>query len=210
MGELPPAILCGTGGFAAEVVAEFPGRFVAAYDPFSSEDMFEGLPVARDLRQLVQAGARHAVIAVGDPRLARRVDEELSEVGIALLDPLVSSSATITGSDVELGPGTLIMAGSILTNHIRMGRACVVNINCTIGHHAVLGDYVAVMPITALSGRVTIGDGSYLGSHVFVKEGVRIAPGSVIGATAGVFKDIAVEGKTWIGSPARPVGASDV
>lgn len=204
-----PAILCGTGGFAAEVAAEFPDRFVAVYDPFSSEKTFEGLPVSRDLSHLFAEGVREAAIAVGDPRLTRRIDEELMAAGIALVEPLLSPRATITGHDVVLGPGTLIMAGTILTNHIRLGRACVVNIACTIGHHAELGDYVAVMPLTALSGRVVIGDGTYLGSQVFLKEGVHIARDSVVGAMSGVFKDIEIGGKTWIGSPARPVDPRD-
>lgn len=198
-----PLLLCGTGGFATEVLAEFPDHFGAAYDPGSDSDMFEGLPVYRSLADVVGIGFHGATIAVGHPALARRVYGELVDAGLGLAPALVSPHSVITGSHVRLGEGTVIMAGAVLENHVCIGQTCIVSMNSTVGHHTELGDFVAVMPLSAVSGRVRLGDGCYLGSQVFVKEGVTIAPDSIIGAQAGVFRDIDDPGGTWVGSPAR-------
>ena len=127
-------LLCGTGGFATEVVSEFPESFGGVFDPMSHGQTFEGLRTFADLRQVLANGFTMAVIAVGQPRVAQRIYSELSEFGIRLAPPLVSQYAVITGDDVELGSGSVIMAGTVLTNHITLGMSCVVNINCTIGH----------------------------------------------------------------------------
>jgi sugar O-acyltransferase (sialic acid O-acetyltransferase NeuD family) len=196
-------LICGAGGLAVEVVAEFRASIGGIYDPYSKEDDFEGLTVFRSLAEASHSGLRRAVIAVGHPRVARRIASELDHAGLSLASPLISPRATVTGGDVEIGDGTMIMSGTVLTEHIRVGRSCILNLNCTVGHGARMGDFVSIMPLTAISGGVTLGDDCYVGSQAFVMEGIHIAPRSTIGAMAGVFRDIDEPGGTWIGSPAR-------
>ena len=78
-------------------------------------------------------------------------------------------------------------------------------LNCaggiTIQDQVMLGPYVVISTIQyqlknqsfrlgeLISKPVSIGRGSWLGSHVSVKAGVKIAPGNLIGANACVVKD---------------------
>jgi sugar O-acyltransferase (sialic acid O-acetyltransferase NeuD family) len=197
-------LLCGTGGHAIEVAAEFPGLFGAVYDPYSELADFEGLRVLRNLEEARQAGLKFGVIAVGVPAVASRIFVELTDGGLALAPPLVSPHAVIAGTQVEIGDGTLIMAGVVIADRVRVGRSCVLNRMCTIGHGARLDDFVSVMPLTALSGGVHLHEACYIGASAFIKEDVTIARGTTVGAMSGVFKDIEEPGGVWVGSPARP------
>ena len=196
-------LLCGGGGFAGEVIAEFRSRLSGVYDPKLTTETFEGLPVFRSLEVAQREGFQEAVIAVGHPRVARRIEAEVAAQSMSLAPAFVSERAILTGDDNEIGDGSLIMAGTILTNHVRIGKSCVININCTVGHGARLGDFVSIMPLASISGLVTLEDDCYLGSQVFVTEGVSVAARTTLGAQAGVFRNIEEPDLTWIGSPAR-------
>ena len=47
---------------------------------------------------------------------------------------------------VELGSGTVVTAGCILTNQIRIGSHVHVNLDSTIGHDCVVKDFVPSRP----------------------------------------------------------------
>ena len=202
----PGILVCGSGGFAVEVVSEFDTQVGGVYEHATA---FEGLPVYRSIQDASAAGFTEAVIAVGHPSVARRIEGELSAAGFGLSDPLLSPHAVVTGNDVHIGRGSLIMSGTVITNHVRLGRSCVINLNCTIGHGSVLGDFVSVMPLTAISGGVRVGDGCYIGSQAFLMEGISIADNTTLGAMTGVFRDIEVPGSTFVGSPARLLKAPE-
>ena len=70
---------------------------------------------------------------------------------------LVHPSAWV-GAPVDLGPGSVVCAGSILTTNISFGQGAQINLACTIGHDVVAGDFVTLSPAVSLSGAVTIGD----------------------------------------------------
>jgi maltose O-acetyltransferase len=54
-------------------------------------------------------------------------------------------------------------------------------------------------------GRVTIGDGAFIGARALITPGVRIGRNAVVAAGAIVTRDVA-EGTIVAGNPARPVG----
>ncbi|MGH7625559.1 MAG: hypothetical protein ACREOJ_09600 [Gemmatimonadaceae bacterium] len=108
---------------------------------------------------------------------------------------------------VELGEGTIVCAGCILTVNIAIGRHVHLNLDCTIGHDAVLEDFVTLAPGVHVSGCVKIERGAYLGTGAVVINGTQVRPlvvgaGAIVGAGAVVTKNVS-PGVTVVGVPAR-------
>jgi acetyltransferase-like isoleucine patch superfamily enzyme len=77
-----------------------------------------------------------------------------------------------------------------------------VNLNSTIGHDTTLMDYATVNPLVAISGNVTVGTGSMLGTHSAILQNLMVGSEATIGAGALVVKNVA-DGTVVKGVPAR-------
>jgi sugar O-acyltransferase (sialic acid O-acetyltransferase NeuD family) len=142
------------------------------------------------------------VLGVGSSSARHRVYERLSAIrGIPA--PSIIHPTSWIGPDVELGLGTVVCAGVSITTNVRIGQHVHLNRGTTVGHDAVLGDFVTVAPLSAISGNVIVEDEAELGTGVCVIPGVKIGRAAVIGAAALVTRDIP-SGVTAFGVPARP------
>jgi sugar O-acyltransferase (sialic acid O-acetyltransferase NeuD family) len=108
---------------------------------------------------------------------------------------------------IEIGIGTVICAGNVLTTNIRLGRHVQINLDCTIGHDAILDDYATLAPGVHISGWVHLGKRAYVGTGAVIINGTEKAPivigdDAVIGAGACVTKSVE-PGVTVTGVPAR-------
>lgn len=145
----------------------------------------------------------YAVVAIGSAKTKKTVVEKLAGYEHIHFATLVDPSIICSGR-VEIGKGSMICAGTILTTDIRIGEHVIINLDCTVGHDAVIGDYTTIYPSANISGNVTVGKGAELGTGVQVIQGKRIGAGTVIGAGAVVINDI--EGDcTAVGCPAKAV-----
>lgn len=151
---------------------------------------------------LKSLGEVYAVCAVGAARVRKNIIEKLvdSEVKFAtVIDPSV-----ILSKKVEIGEGTIICAGTIITVNIKIGNHVIINLDCTIGHDDVIEDYVTIYPSANVSGNVLLGECSELGTGMQIIQGKKVAPNMIIGAGAVVVKDCAESG-TYVGSPAKKI-----
>ena len=144
------------------------------------------------------------VCAVGSSRTREKIISNLKSVnpGImfaTLIDPSVELSNLVT-----IGEGTIICAHTIITVNISIGDHVIINLDCTIGHDAVLNDFVTLYPSVNVSGITNIGHAVELGTGMQIIQGKCIGDYSIIGAGSVVVKDI--PGKcTAVGSPAKPI-----
>ena len=106
---------------------------------------------------------------------------------------------------ITLGEGIVVAAGCILTNQIRIGNHAHINLDCTISHDADFEDFATLAPGVHVSGYVTLGEGSYLGTGSNIIDRKTIGGWSVIGAGSVVTKDVPA-GEVWAGVPAKEVG----
>lgn len=116
-----------------------------------------------------------------------------------MIDPSV-----IVGKNAVIGEGSILCAGTVLAIAAKIGLHCIVNFNCTLGHDTILQDFCTVHPGCNISGKVTVGECSDIGTGTKIIQGKRIAPYSIIGAGAVVVKNIEECG-TYVGNPARKI-----
>ncbi len=140
------------------------------------------------------------VCAIGASKIRKMVVGKLGNVKYAtLVDPSVLISNRVT-----IGEGTIICAGTIITVDISIGNHVIINLDCTVGHDAVLNDYVTLYPSVNISGMTNIGECSEMGTGTQIIQGKNVGCSSIVGAGAVVVRDIP-EKCTAVGSPAKPI-----
>jgi len=211
-----PVVILGAGGFGRGILDVVDAlnergprvRMLGFIDP----DPAALPPTARSGGAVIGADADLAAIAaryvigVATPGVRRRLDRMALAMGRSAARALVHPSCSL-GGDGALGDGVVLTAGVRVASNVRMGRHTHVNLNSTVGHDAVLGDYVTVFPQVAISGHALLEEGVTMGTSSAVIPGVRIGAGATVGAGAVVIGDVA-PGVTVAGVPARPLAAT--
>jgi len=205
-------VIYGAGGFAREVawLAEQCGHRVLAFvDDAATESgrVLNGVPVMTLEDAQREFNGSVVVSAIGDPSAREKTITRAMTAGFRpgeLIHPRVERSRWI-----EIGRGAVVCAGSILTTNIVLGSHVQVNLDCTIGHDVVIGDYATLAPGVHISGWVRLERASYLGTGATIINGLEAQPlvigeGAVVGAGACVTKSV-LPGTTVVGVPARPL-----
>ena len=110
--------------------------------------------------------------------------------------------AAVIADDVEIGAGTVVMAGAVINSGTKIGCGVIVNTSSSIDHDCFIGDYAHVSVGSHLCGTVTIGSKAWIGAGATVINNVSIKEDCIIGAGAVVIRDVTETG-TYIGVPAR-------
>ena len=144
----------------------------------------------------------YAVCAVGSSNVRKKIIEKLKDTSVkfaTLVDPSVLYS-----NSVKIGEGAIVCAGTIITVDVNIGDHVIVNLDCTIGHDAVIDDFVTIYPSVNVSGNVLIGECSELGTGTQIIQGKKVISNTIIGAGAIVVKDC-IESGTYVGSTAKKI-----
>lgn len=143
------------------------------------------------------------VVAVGTAQVKKKVVEKLEQLPKVQFATLIDPSVQLSSS-VSIAEGSIICAGSVLTVDVKIGNHVAVNLNCTVGHDAVLQDYTTVYPGVHISGNVDVGQCVELGTGSQIIQGKKIEKNIVVGAGSVVTKDLVEQG-TYVGAPVRKV-----
>ena len=209
-----PIVILGAGGFAREIAQlirdiNAGGRDIWTIVGFWDKDTgrhgqtLNGVPIlgSEELKRYLPDLS--ATAAIGDPKIKSRAVEEAVELGCAF-PSLVHPRVVYDQSTVDIGPGSIICAGNILTVNISIGAHVIVNLDCTIGHDCAIEDFVTVSPGCHLSGNSIVRQGAFLGTGAVLVEKREIGEYSTVGAGAVVTKNIPPNA-TAVGVPARPL-----
>lgn len=144
------------------------------------------------------------VCAVGASHIRKKVIEKVTKLNpnikfATVIDPSVEMSKLH-----KIGVGTIICAHTILTVNFTIGDHVIINLDCTVGHDVVLGDFDTLYPSVNVSGAVTVGKCTELGTGSQIIQCKNIGENTIIGAGAVVVSDIP-DKCTAVGCPAKPI-----
>lgn len=130
-------------------------------------------------------------IGVGSPQLREQLATKCSMFGFAF--PTLIHDSVAMSDLVEIGTGSIVCCGTILTVNIDIGSHVHINLDCTIGHDVRIGDFATLSPGVHVSGNVHIGRSAFIGTGATIVNGTASAPliigdGTVIAAGACVTK----------------------
>ena len=136
------------------------------------------------------------IVAIGNPKIRKRIQEEISGV-ITLIHP-----DAVISRRVEIGEGSVIMAGAVINTDAVIGKSCIINTGASVDHDCRVGDYVHVSVGAHVAGTCEVGKRTWIGAGATVSNNVNICGDCMIGAGTVVIKDIDKPG-TYVGVPAR-------
>jgi sugar O-acyltransferase (sialic acid O-acetyltransferase NeuD family) len=160
-----------------------------------------GLPVLGPIDpSVVRDPEVHYAWGIGIPWTRRVIAQRMGAVRyLTLRHPQTQQSEY-----VEMGEGTVVCAGTVITTQVTIGRHALLNLNVTVGHDAGIGDYCTLSPGVHVSGHVQLGEGVDVGTGAVLIPGVMVGAWSVIGAGAVVTRGIP-DHVVAVGVPARPI-----
>lgn len=205
-------VIIGAGGFAREVnwlieeinsVNEEWNLLGYIYEnPDNIGQLVNDKPVLGDFDWLKDKRNVYFVCAIGDPNLKKRLVDKCLKYDV--------KAATLIHPDVKISrytnieEGTIVCKDSILTVNIHIGKHVIINLDCTIGHDAIIGAYSTILPSVNVSGNVVIGEQSMLGTSSAVIEKLSIGRNTIVGAGAVVVTNLP-ENCTAVGVPAKVI-----
>jgi len=135
------------------------------------------------------------------PKHRRAASAEAQTIGLnnpfTLIDP-----TSILPREIDVGAGSYVNAGCILSARSRFGKFSFINRGVSIGHHANVDDFVSIGPGSILAGHVRIEDNVMIATGSTILPGLTIGRNSVVGAGSVVTKDVPPDTLVF-GNPAR-------
>ncbi len=139
-------------------------------------------------------------VAIGSPQIRQKITEEI-ERARGRIATLIHPNAVVS-RDVEIGDGTVIMAGVIVNPGVVIGKAGIINTASSVDHDCHLKDYVHVSVGAHLAGTVNVGERTWIGAGAVISNNINICSDCIIGAGAVAVRNIEKAG-TYIGIPAK-------
>ena len=202
-----PLLLVGAGGLAREVLAaaRAADRLVLGMlddDPARHGVSVDGVTVLGGLDLVHDHPDADVLVCVANPARPAGRAKVVARLGLAddRYATLVHPAASVAHG-VELGCGTILLAGAVITAPQRVGKHVLAMPHVLITHDDVVGDYATLAGRATLAGGVAVGESAYLGAGALVRQGVHIGPEAVVGMGAVVLADVPA-GETWAGIPA--------
>lgn len=202
-------IIIGAKGLAKElleIAVQNGEKNIVFYDDVSNdlpEKLYNIFPILRSEieadKYISQVDSRF-VLGLGNPHLRQKMFEKFKRFG-GIPFTLISKNAEIGSFENEIGEGTIVTSGVIITNSIKIGKGALINLNCTIGHDTVIGDFVELTPNVNISGHCLISNNVFIGTSASIIPNISIGKNTVIGAGSVVTKDLP-ENVLAVGIPA--------
>ncbi len=211
-------IIIGAGGAGLEALLVARRMGVSAYrvigfaddNPSLFGQRLEGVPVLGGIEVVLAAWLGKDVslhCGIGKNTVRKKLTSDFSVRGFSaatLIDP-----SSVIADSAQIGVGSYVGAHVFVGPQVRIGQGVLINVNASIGHHSVLGDFAQVCPGGRLSGNSTFKEGSFMGSNGVTMSGVALGEWSILGANSLALKDVPARA-TAVGVPARVIASGNV
>lgn len=189
----------GNGGFAREIIPRLKKN---SYDIFINEKYItnENKQIVKSLEN-INIDKYKILICIGDINLRQNIVNSLPK-NTEYYTYIDKDSKILDKKTVIIGKGSIIAAGSILTTNIKIGNFTHINLNSTIGHDVITGEYLTTAPGVHISGETILGKNIYLATGCAIRNKIKICDNTIIGMNSVVNKDI-IESGIYVGSPVK-------
>ena len=162
-----------------------------------------GFPVCRKFDDPLPDGWQ-TFAAAGDNR-ARKAQVAAIRARSWPLATLIAPTATI-GTRAEVSDGSFVGHHAHVGPLSNIGTSCIINTGAVVDHECMIGDYTHVSVNTTVAGRCRLGSLVFLGAGAVVIDKLSVGDSITVGAGSVVVEPL-VEPGTYVGAPARPIGA---
>ena len=192
-------LIIGAKGFAKEVLEVLfqnnDTSNIAFFDDVNDDisgklyDQFEVLKTLDEAKNYFKSVSSNFTIGIGNPVLRRMLFDKFTQLG-GKFTSTISPKAIIGNFGNTIGDGSNIMSGTVITNDIRIGKGVIINLNCTIGHDCIIGEFVEISPSVGVSGNCTIGNFTTIGTNATILPKIKIGSNVIVAAGAVVTADV--------------------
>jgi sugar O-acyltransferase (sialic acid O-acetyltransferase NeuD family) len=208
-------LILGAGGFAREVY--FHLREALEKQGLKSQPEIIFYDDVSGKNSLIISGITHRVVSdfesvkpakffvgIGDPKVKKALVTKALNAGLLPAETIIHPTAVTLDKDgIKVGKGGIITANCVLTTHITIGNYVILNLCTTVGHDAIIEDFVTINPGVQISGNVHIKEGAMIGVGACIIEKKNIAEWVTVGAQSCVTKDLTEPNTIYLGIPAK-------
>lgn len=101
-----------------------------------------------------------AIVAVGNNLLRKKWQQDLKKIGIPIAT--IIHPSVIRSTNINIGEGSVVMAGCILGVDVNVGEGVILNIGTMLDHDVIIGDYTHLSVGVKIAGEKTIEPYSFL------------------------------------------------
>lgn len=163
-----------------------------------------GYPVVGSIDMIKAYPDAYVVCAIGSAVTRKKAVDRIEQLQPRIKFATLIDPDVVMSDLVSVGAGSIICAHTVITVNIELGKHVIINLDCTVGHDAVIGDFVTLYPSVNISGAADIGYCSELGTGTQIINGKKVGNYSIVGAGAVIVQDIP-EKCTAVGCPAKPI-----
>lgn len=163
-----------------------------------------GHKIIGNLDSLAQLIVKHnisgIIIGIGDNFIRKTIYHKVTEIAPNLEFITAIHSSAIIAQDVVISEGIVIMPGTIINVHAKIGKLCILNTKSSLDHDSEMADFSSLAPSVNVSGNVKIGECSSICLGASIIQNLTIGHHTVVGAGSLVLKSIG-NYKQAFGSP---------
>jgi len=163
------------------------GKILSGYKVLGKIEIIDSLP-----------NEVNVVIAIGNGKIREKIVERLGKRNYPIL---IHPNVNIAKSS-DIGEGTIICSGALISIETKIGKHCIINFNSIIAHDSIIEDFVTIHVNVNISGNVLVEKFSTIGSGASIYQGKKIEENCMIGIGSAVIKKVK-KGKTALGVPAE-------
>jgi len=187
----------GHGKVIADIAKNNGYTDIAFLDDRTDVNECAGFPILGNTKEYTHYPDADFFVGIGNARIRERFQQLLEGYRVVTL---IHPDAVISRR-VEIGKGTVIMAGAVVNSDTTIGEGCIINTCSSVDHDNAIGDFVHIAVGVHLCGTVKVDAHTWIGAGTTVSNNIDICSDCVIGAGAVVVKDIKEQG-TYVGVPA--------
>ena len=188
-GNIIDVVVIGSGGLAREFTSYFASSCnVLGYSTTTPEDIEEFelkgqiFPPNISIENLP---TNNLVLAIGSPKIKRRLYEKLSSIGFTF--PSIIHRSSLVSESASLGDGVIVSPMVIVGPNTKLGKLVYCNYQVGIGHDSVIGDFTQINPGAQIGGNVHVHSECLIGSNSTLLHKARLQSIMTVGSGSVVL-----------------------